>query len=210
MKNTLLFDLDGTLLDTLTDLTASVNYALGKTGLPPRSSDEVRSFLGDGYVVLMQRACGEHKEKAEQSLEYFTEYYAKHLEDNTKPYPGVVDALRTLAEKGRKMAIVSNKGYDAVQVLCSRFFAPSVTEYYGVREDLRKKPAPDMLLAAMKKLGSEKSDCVMIGDGEPDIAMARAAGIDVISVLWGFRTREQLEKAGGSVFVDKTDDLAAL
>ena len=143
MKNTLLFDLDGTLLDTLTDLTASVNYALGKAGLPPRTSDEVRSFLGDGYVVLMERACGEHKDKAAQTLAHFTEYYAEHLEDNTKPYPGVVDALRVLAEKGRKMAIVSNKGYDAVQVLCSRFFAPYVTEYYGVREDLRKKQGFD-------------------------------------------------------------------
>ena len=210
MKNTLLFDLDGTLLDTLTDLTASVNYALGKAGLPPRTSDEVRSFLGDGYVVLMERACGEHKEKAAQTLAHFTEYYAEHLEDNTKPYPGVVDALRVLAEKGRKMAIVSNKGYDAVQVLCSRFFAPYVTEYYGVREDLRKKPAPDMLIAAMEKLGSEKSDCVMIGDGEPDIAMARAAGIDAVSVLWGFRTRTQLESAGGSVFIERTSQLENL
>ena len=208
MKNTILFDLDGTLLDTLTDLTASVNHALAAVGLPPRSSDEVRSYLGDGYAVLMERACG--GKPSEEALKRFTEYYAVHLEDNTKPYPGVVDALAALAAKGRKMAVVSNKGYDAVQVLCSRFFAPHVTLYYGVCDRLRKKPAPGMRLAAMEALGSDKSDCVMIGDGEPDIAMARAAGIDVINVTWGFRSRGQLEKAGGKVFLSDTKELAEL
>lgn len=208
MKNTILFDLDGTLLDTLTDLTASVNYALSRVGLPARSRDEVRSFLGDGYKVLMEKACG--GADSADALKYFTEYYAVHLEDNTAPYPGVTDALAALAAKGRKMAVVSNKGYDAVQVLCGRFFAPHVTLYYGVSDTLKKKPAPDMLLAAMRDLHSDAEDCVMVGDGEPDIAMARAAGIDIISVTWGFRTREQLEKAGGTVFLDKTNMLAEL
>ena len=208
MKNTILFDLDGTLLDTLTDLTASVNYALARVGLPARSRDEVRSFLGDGYKVLMEKACG--GADSADALKYFTEYYAVHLEDNTAPYPGVTDALAALAAKGRKMAVVSNKGYDAVQVLCGRFFAPHVTLYYGVSDTLKKKPAPDMLLAAMRDLHSDAEDCVMVGDGEPDIAMARAAGIDIISVTWGFRTKEQLEKAGGTVFLDKTKMLAEL
>lgn len=208
MKNTILFDLDGTLLDTLTDLTASVNYALARVGLPARSRDEVRSFLGDGYKVLMEKACG--GADSADALKYFTEYYAVHLEDNTAPYPGVTDALAALAAKGRKMAVVSNKGYDAVQVLCGRFFAPHVTLYYGVSDTLKKKPAPDMLLAAMRDLHSDAEDCVMVGDGEPDIAMARAAGIDIISVTWGFRTKEQLEKAGGTVFLDKTNMLAEL
>lgn len=208
MKNTILFDLDGTLLDTLTDLTASVNYALSRVGLPARSRDEVRAFLGDGYKVLMEKACG--GADSAEALKYFTEYYAVHLEDNTAPYPGVTDALAALAAKGRKMAVVSNKGYDAVQVLCGRFFAPHVTLYYGVSDTLKKKPAPDMLLAAMRDLHSEADDCVMVGDGEPDIAMARAAGIDIVSVTWGFRTREQLEKAGGKVFLDKTNMLAEL
>lgn len=208
MKNTILFDLDGTLLDTLTDLTASVNYALARVGLPARSRDEVRSFLGDGYKVLMEKACG--GADSADALKYFTEYYAVHLEDNTAPYPGVTDALAALAAKGRKMAVVSNKGYDAVQVLCGRFFAPHVTLYYGVSDTLKKKPAPDMLLAAMRDLHSDAEDCVMVGDGEPDIAMARAAGIDIVSVTWGFRTKEQLEKAGGTVFLDKTKMLAEL
>ena len=208
MKNTILFDLDGTLLDTLTDLTASVNYALARVGLPARSRDEVRSFLGDGYKVLMEKACG--GADSADALKYFTEYYAVHLEDNTAPYPGGTDALAALAAKGRKMAVVSNKGYDAVQVLCGRFFAPHVTLYYGVSDTLKKKPAPDMLLAAMRDLHSDAEDCVMVGDGEPDIAMARAAGIDIISVTWGFRTREPLETAGGTVGLDKTNMLAEL
>ena len=208
MKNTILFDLDGTLLDTLTDLTASVNYALSRVGLPLRTSDEVRSYLGDGYAVLMEKACG--GKPSADALKYFTEYYAVHLEDNTKPYAGITDALAALAAKGRKMAVVSNKGHEAVQVLCSRFFAPHVTLYFGVGNGLRKKPEPDMLLAAMKALGSEKDDCVMVGDGEPDIAMARAAGIDIVNVTWGFRTRAQLEAAGGATFLSSTNQLAEL
>lgn len=207
MKNTILFDLDGTLLDTLTDLTASVNHALREVGLPERTADEVRSYLGDGYVLLMQRACGGENARA---LEIFSAYYAEHLEDNTKPYHGVTDALAALAAKGRKMAVVSNKGDAAVQQLCARFFAPHVTTYFGVGNGLRKKPEPDMLLAAMKALGSDKEDCVMVGDGEPDIAMARAAGIDIVNVTWGFRTKEQLEKAGGKVFLSRPEMLAEL
>ena len=107
MKNTILFDLDGTLLDTLTDLTASVNYALSRVGLPARSRDEVRSFLGDGYKVLMEKACG--GADSADALKYFTEYYAVHLEDNTAPYPGVTDALAALAAKGRKIAAGSSR-----------------------------------------------------------------------------------------------------
>lgn len=210
MKNTLLFDLDGTLLDTLTDLTASVNAALRAVGGKECTDVQVRTYLGDGYVMLMERACGGDKALAARSLPVFRAYYAEHLEDHTKPYAGVTDALKTLAAKGRKMAVVSNKGNEAVQVLCRKFFAPHVTTYFGVTDALRKKPAPDMLLAAMRALGSDPSDCVMIGDGEPDILMAQAAGIDVVSVLWGFRTRAQLEAQGGRVFLSDPSALADL
>lgn len=208
MKNTVLFDLDGTLLDTLTDLSRSVNHALSRVGLPGRTPEEVASFLGDGYAVLMERATG--GEKSSDALKYFTEYYAEHLEDNTAPYGGVVDSLKILHEKGRKLAIVSNKGDAAVKVLCKKFFYPYVTEYFGVTETMPKKPAPDMLFAAMRALGSERSDCVMVGDGEPDIAMALGAGIDIVNVLWGFRTEPQLRAAGGNVFLHSPDELADL
>ena len=208
MKNTILFDLDGTLLDTLTDLTRSVNYALGRVGLPERTDREVASFLGDGYVALMRRAA--NGANSPDALKYFTDYYADHLEDNTLPYDGVIDSLKALHGKGRKLAIVSNKGDAAGKLLCKKFFYPYVTEYFGVTEIMPKKPAPDMLFAAMRVLGSEADDCVMVGDGEPDIAMARGAGIDVVSVLWGFRTEEQLKKAGGTVFLSSPHELGNL
>lgn len=208
-KNTILFDLDGTLLNTLIDLTDAVNFALDKVGLKRRTQEEVRLFLGDGYKVLMERACG-GSAKSEESLKYFTEYYALHLEDNTKPYDGVIDALKTLYEKGRKMAIVSNKGDEAVKILCKKFFYPYVSEYFGVTQTMPKKPAPDMLLAAIKVLGSDKSDCVMVGDGETDIEMAKAAGIDYVSVLWGFRSREVLQKCGAKVIINEVERLKDL
>ncbi len=210
MKNTILFDLDGTLLDTLTDLTAAVNHAMSTLGLRKHTVEEVRSYVGDGYILLMERACGGDKERAKEGLRLFTEYYSVHLEDNTKPYPGVLDSIKALAEKGRKMAIVSNKGDAAVKVLCARFFAPYITEYFGVTETMPKKPAPDMLYAAMRALGSEKSDCVMVGDGEPDIRMARAAGIDIVSVTWGFREEEYLRTQGGTRFLHSPEELKEL
>lgn len=208
-KDTILFDLDGTLLNTLTDLTAAVNHAMRGVGLKERTEDEVRMFLGDGYALLIERACG-GKEHVEEALKLFNDYYSVHLEDNTRPYEGVVEAVKRLSERGKKMAIVSNKGDAAVKVLCKRFFAPYITEYFGVTETLKKKPAPDMLYAAMQALGSEKSDCVMVGDGEPDIMMAKAAGIDIISVTWGFRTEEFLKSQGGKVFLHKTEELSEI
>lgn len=210
MKNTILFDLDGTLLDTLTDLTNAVNHGLRAVGLPECDSREVASFLGDGYVVLMERACKGRSDLASESLKHFTAYYAEHLEDNTVPYAGVTDSLKALAEKGRKMAIVSNKGDAAVKVLCAKFFHPYVTEFFGVTDTMPKKPAPDMLYAAMRALGSERDDCVMVGDGEPDICMARSAGIDIVSVTWGFRTEEYLRTQGGRVFLHDPKQLADL
>ena len=205
MKNTILFDLDGTLLDTLTDLTASVNYALARVGLPARSRDEVRSFLGDGYKVLMEKACG--GADSADALKYFTEYYAVHLEDNTAPYPGVTDALAALAAKGRKMAVVSNKGYDAVQVLCGRFFAPHVTLYYGVSDTLKKKPAPDMVEAALERMGAGRDGLVYIGDSEVDVQTAANVGCPCVSCTWGFRGVDELIAAGATTFVDTSAEL---
>ncbi|MBR6788886.1 MAG: HAD family hydrolase [Clostridia bacterium] len=210
MKNTILFDLDGTLLDTLTDLTMAVNYALGRVGLPAKQSSEVASYLGDGYKVLMQRACDGDEKKADESYPYFTEYYSAHLEDNTKPYAGVVDCLKTLWQKGRKMAIVSNKGDEAVKILCGKFFTPYVTEFFGVTDTLPKKPAPDMLNLAIKTLRSDKSDCIMVGDGEADLEMAKRAGIEAVSVTWGFRKEEFLREQGAKTFLRVVEELKNL
>lgn len=207
---TILFDLDGTLLDTLTDLTNAVNYAMRTLGCPEHTVEEVRSYVGDGYILLMERACGGDKERAKKGLRLFTDYYAAHLEDNTRPYDGVPEAIAGLANKGCKMAIVSNKGDAAVKVLCKKFFAPHITAYFGVTDKMPKKPAPDMLYAAMAALGADKSDCVMVGDGEPDIQMARAASIDIVSVTWGFRTEEYLRTQGGTRFLHAPHELLTL
>lgn len=207
---TIIFDLDGTLLNTLDDLTNAVNYALDKCGLPPRRADEVRMFLGDGYEALMQRAVGQRLDFLEDAFLFFTAYYAKHLEDNTRPYDGVVDALKVIHGKGIKTAIVSNKGDAAVKQLCKKFFYPYITEYFGVTDSLPKKPAPDMLYAAMERLGADKATTVMVGDGEPDIHMARAAGIDIISVTWGFRTREFLESEGATTIFENVKELESI
>lgn len=207
---TIIFDLDGTLLNTLDDLTNAVNYGLGKCGLPPRGADEVRMFLGDGYRLLIERAVGGRTDCLDAAFGHFTEYYAEHLEDNTRPYDGIVAALKTLHAAGKKTAIVSNKGDAAVKQLCRKFFYPYITEYLGVTDAMPKKPAPDMLFAAMEKLGAEKETTVMVGDGEPDIHMARAAGIDIVSVTWGFRTREFLEAEGAGRIIEKVSELESL
>ena len=205
--DTVIFDLDGTLLNTLTDLTDAVNYALAKCGLPLRKADEVRQYLGDGYKLLIERAAGGGTDCLDTAYAHFTEYYSQHMEDNTSPYDGVLDALKKLHAAGKKTAIVSNKGDAAVKVLCRKFFYPYIAEYYGVTDAMPKKPAPDMLFAAMKKLGADKSTTVMLGDGEADIEMARGAGIDIISVSWGYRTREFLHSNGADKIIDDISEL---
>ncbi len=208
--STIIFDLDGTLLDTLTDLTNAVNYGLKQVGCAPRTIEQVRSYVGDGYILLMERACGGDKELAREGMKHFTEYYSKHLEDNTKPYRGILESIARLHERGKKMAIVSNKGDAAVQILCKKFFAPQISVYVGVTEKVPKKPAPDMLFAAMDALGSDRSDCVMVGDGETDIMMAKAAGIDIAAVTWGFRTEEYLREQGATRFIRDPIELGEL
>lgn len=207
---TIIFDLDGTLLNTLDDITNAVNYALGKCGLAERNSKEVCAFLGDGYQLLMERAVGDETSHSQKAFEYFTEYYSVHFEDVTCPYEGIIDALKSLYEDGKKMAIVSNKGNTEAQILCKKFFYPYIAEYVGVTADLPKKPAPQMLYLAMDRLGAEKDSTIMVGDSEPDIQMANAAGIGMVSVSWGYRTREQLLAQGVSKILDSVSELKSL
>lgn len=207
---TILFDLDGTLLNTLDDITNAVNVALDACDLPRRTSKEVCAFLGDGYMLLMERAVGERKSSLDKAYAVFSEYYSAHLEDVTAPYAGVVDALKELHGKGKKMAIVSNKGNEAAQILCKKFFYPYIELYIGVTDSMPKKPAPDMLYHALETLGSDKQSTIMVGDSEPDIQMARTAGIDIVSVTWGYRTQEQLEKEGATNIIHNVNELASL
>ncbi len=207
--NTIIFDLDGTLLDTLTDLTNSVNYALEQYGFPTHSEDEVRQMVGNGVAILMERAIpgGRTFPEFEDCLKTFQEHYAIHKKDETKPFPGVMKFLKAAVERGMKLAVVSNKFDLAVKGLCKDFFDPYITTAIGESPQIAHKPAPDTVFAAMKELKSPPECCVYIGDSDVDLATADNAGIPCISVSWGFRSREFLLDHGAARIADSMEDL---
>jgi phosphoglycolate phosphatase len=194
-----LFDLDGTLLDTLEDLTDAVNVSLKAFGYPSRSLEEVRQFVGNGAGQLMRLAVPEG-EDFQPVLKAFQEYYPAHCQIKTAPYPGVVELIHSLQ---MPVAIVSNKPDQAVKRLCSDYF-PGI---YALGEGpaCPRKPAPDMVFKAMEDIGVTK--CIYIGDSEVDIATARNAEVPCISVLWGFRDRALLESVGGKYFCQTPEEL---
>jgi phosphoglycolate phosphatase len=211
--NTYIFDLDGTLLDTLADLAASCNYALRTHGMPEHSIDDVRRFVGNGVRKLMERAVpdGAANPDFEATFATFREYYMLHSLDTTKPYPGVPEVLAELKAHGCRLAVVSNKMMAATVELCHHFFPDTIEVAIGENEaaGIRKKPAPDTVFAALKELGVEKEYAVYVGDSDVDIATARNAGIPCISVLWGFRDSEFLLEHGAETFILKPSDLLA-
>lgn len=207
-----LFDLDGTLLDTLGDLTAAMNRTLTRHGLPERTRQQMRAALGNGARQLMELSVPAGTDGAlfETLLAEYNADYAAHCRIETAPYPGVDALLRQLHTQGRKLAIVSNKPDEAVRALRAEFFADTVPIAVGEKQGIRRKPAPDTLLAALAQLGAERTSTVYVGDSEVDIATARAAGLPCISVLWGFRDRDLLEQAGAQQFAADTGELAGL
>ncbi len=202
--DTIVFDLDGTLLNTLEDLRDSVNYALGQADMPPRTLEEVRRFVGNGVLRLMELSVPEGKDnpRFEQVFQDFKEYYSVHCNDKTCLYPYIEELLQELKKRGYKMAIASNKYYDAVQELKNLYFKEYIPVAIGENENIHKKPAPDTVEEALRQLGSKKENTVYIGDSEVDIATAKNTGMDCIAVTWGFRTKEEQIKAGGKVFAD--------
>ena len=213
MYETIVFDLDGTLLDTLDDLWAAVNSALKKFGLPLRSKEEVRSFIGNGIVKLMQRASGELEGPLfDGVLAEFKRYYGAHCADNTHPYKGVMPLLEELQTRGVKTAVVSNKADFAVKKLAEGYFQGLLQEAVGENEEggIRKKPAPDSLLAVMERLGACPRSTVYVGDSEVDIQTAKNAGVACISVTWGFKDKAFLLKNGASVLIDEPKELLAV
>ena len=207
-----LFDLDGTLLDTLGDLTAAMNRTLTRHGLPERTRQQMRTALGNGARRLMELSVPAGTDGAlfETLLAEYNADYAAHCRIETAPYPGVDALLRQLHAQGRKLAIVSNKPDEAVRALRAEFFADTVPIAVGETAAIRRKPTPDMLLAAMAQLGADPASTVYVGDSEVDIATARAAGLPCISVLWGFRDRDVLEQAGAQQFAADAGELARL
>lgn len=202
---TYIFDLDGTLLSTLNDLASSTNYALRWAGMPERTIEEVRMFVGNGVKLLMERAIpeGVNNPKFEETYAKFREHYMEHNLDTTRPYDGVPELLHELKRRGKHLAIVSNKFYAATQDLAKHFFPDTIEVAIGERENIRKKPAPDTVLEALRQLNVSKEDAVYIGDSDVDIMTAKNCGLPCISVLWGFRDKDFLIEHGGSLFVEK-------
>ena len=200
MKIGILWDLDGTLLDTLEDLADGVNYALSQFGYPRRTLEEVRRFVGNGAKDLIARAVPEGVDPA-PVLTCFQAYYAAHCQIKTRPYAGIMETLIKLEKY--PMAVVSNKPDGAVKILCARYFPGLYAR--GESADCPRKPAPDMVFRAMADIGVEK--CVYVGDSEVDVLTAKNAGVPCLSVLWGFRDRDEIEQVGGRYFCDRVEEL---
>ena len=209
MYKTYIFDLDGTLLNTLGDLAASTNYALRKYGMPEHTIDDVRRFVGNGVGKLIERAIPEGlaNPQYEDVLATFRKHYMLHSLDTTAPYPGIESLLHSLRSHGCNVAVVSNKFYNATVELCRHFFADTVEVAIGERENIRRKPAPDTVFEAMRQLGVSGEDTVYVGDSDVDVATARNSGIPCISVLWGFRDRDFLIEHGATTFVNTPEDI---
>lgn len=203
MKTAILFDLDGTLLDTLGDLHASTNAVLRQFGYPERTIDEVRRFVGNGARVLIQQAVpAEEDHRVDEVLSAFQTYYAAHCDILTRPYPGIPALLSALGEK-YPLAVVSNKPDRAVKELAKIYFPALYAR--GESTDCPRKPAPDMVRMAIQALGAE--NCIYVGDSEVDVMTAKNAGVPCIAVTWGFRDVETLRAAGAEYFCDDAADL---
>ena len=206
-----IFDLDGTLLDTLGDLAASTNYAMRTHGMPEHSIDDVRRFVGNGVRKLMERAIpgGAANPDFEATFATFRQYYMEHSLDTTKPYEGIPETLAELKRRGCRLAVVSNKMMAATQELCRYFFPDTIEVVIGENESqgIRKKPAPDTVFAVLRKLGVGNGEAVYVGDSDVDIQTAANAGLPCISVLWGFRDRDFLIQHGAKTFISAPSEL---
>lgn len=207
-----IFDMDGTILDTLEDLKNAINYALHVSGFPTRTAEEVRMFVGNGLQRLVERAVPDGTTEAEKArvFEQLTLYYGEHCSDNTRPYDGIRALLLSLRREGYMTAVVSNKADFAVQALVRDYFDGLFDYAVGERENVLKKPSADAVNAVLNKYGLNPTDAVYIGDSDVDIETARNADMDCISVLWGFRDRGFLEKHGACKFADKPEDILRL
>ncbi len=209
--DTVLFDLDGTLLNTLQDLTNATNAALRKNGYSERTIDEVRGFVGNGVALLARRSLPEslhdNDDIAMRVFEDLKAYYAEHNSDCTAPYDGIIEMLEALRTKGIKLAVVSNKNDPNVQALCARYFGGMIDGCMGEREGLRRKPACDMPHKMLEELGSIAEHSLYVGDSGVDIETARNAGMDCAVVSWGFWDRERLIAAGAERLFGSAEEL---
>lgn len=206
---TIIFDLDGTLLNTLADLAAATNHALAEHKLPQRTTDEVRRFVGNGIRKLIERAvpADTPAKLHEEVFASFNRYYKQHCADSTRPYEGVPQLLQQLRAAGCRTAIVSNKADYGVQTLAKQYFDGQLDAACGERAGIAKKPAPDMLLAIMRQLKAEPASTIYIGDSDTDLDTARNAGVACIGACWGFRGRAFLEAHGAKLLAENVGDI---
>ena len=204
-----IWDLDGTLLNTLDDLAASVNAALAMNDMPLRSTEEVRAFVGNGIRKLMMRAVpgGEANPAFDKALEDFIRHYGAHSRDRTRPYDGILEMLDKLSAAGVKHAIVSNKIDFAVKALSRAYFGERMCAAIGDDPSRARKPAPDSVFAAMREMGVTAQETVYVGDSDVDVLTARNAGVPCVAVLWGFRDEACLRAAGAERLARTPDEL---
>ena len=210
-KKIVIFDLDGTLLNTLQDLTDSTNFVLNSCDYPQRTLDEVRDFVGNGVLKLIERAVPKNatSEDIQNCLRNFKEHYKNNMFNKTAPYNGIIEMLKNLNNGGYKTAVVSNKFDSAVKDLCCKYFGNLIDFSAGENElaGIRKKPAPDTILKVLQKFELSQKDAIYVGDSEVDIQTAKNANIDCISVLWGFKSKEFLQKNGSRILISKPDEI---
>lgn len=209
MINTILFDLDGTILNTLSDITNALNHTLKHFNYETRTEKEVRSFLGNGARVLVTKALGDNLERLDEVLAFYLNYYEANSESLTKPYEGISELLSEL--KGNyKLGVVSNKHQEAVVKIINKIFPNTFDIIMGETANIAKKPAPDMIYHAIDTLQTTKDKTLFIGDSEVDILTAQRAGVDVIGVTWGFRDKEELIEAMPNYLIDEVSDIKIL
>ena len=206
---TVIFDLDGTLLDTLGDLSSSVNYALRQHGLSERSKADVRRFLGNGIRRLVEQSVpeGTSPSMTEEVFQTFRQYYLEHSLDETAPYEGIMELLHQLHGMNVATAIVRNKLDPAVKELHQHFFSDTIRVAIGESSSIRRKPAPDMVDECIRLLGCDRQSCLYVGDSEVDLHTARNASLPCCSVSWGFRDKKQLIEAGATTIIDRPEEL---
>ncbi len=206
------FDMDGTLLDTLRDLANSTNFALKACGFPEKTVDEVKSFVGNGVKKLITLAVpkGTSKEAEKECLLIFQEHYLIHSQVDTKPYDGIVDLLTELKKRGIKTGVVSNKYHEALVSVCDRFFGSLIDYAVGEKEGMPKKPAPDSVFECLKQLGSTKRDTIYVGDSDVDIKTAKNAELFFVGVSWGFRSEKFLRDNGADTIINLPIELFSL
>lgn len=211
MKKIVIFDLDGTLLNTLDDLADSTNYALAKFGYPTRTIEEVRQFVGNGVAKLIERAIPDGKKNPnfEKCLAIFKENYAQNMYNKTAPYVGILEMLSNLKSKGLKIAVVSNKFDLAVKELCKKYFDGYIDFAAGENEaqGIKKKPAPDTVFTVLKEFELNPEDAVYVGDSDVDIMTAKNSKMPCISVTWGFRDEKFLLENGATILINTPSEI---